>query len=265
MSIPFEDYRAIEAVNFSTLKAIHKSPAHYRHALMAPRQDTTRLLLGRAVHTAVLEPDRFPLDYVVFDGSRRAGKAWDEFCEINDGKGVLKAEEYRLCLAIRDSVRSHPRASRLLVDGEAETTHTWRDEVTGIDCKCRMDWLAPGHLADLKTAASTDPWEFAASSARYLYHCQHAFYEMAVPECDLEHYTIAVEMEPPHDVAVFHLPEWVMDEGRLLVREWLDRLAWCRERDQWPGRCEHEQDLDLPKWAIQSEDSLGITIGGLDV
>ena len=55
-----------------------RSPRHYQHRLTTPRSDSPAMRLGRAIHTAVLEPDLFPVHWTLYDG-RRAGNAWTEF------------------------------------------------------------------------------------------------------------------------------------------------------------------------------------------
>src|SRR5574341_903199 len=70
-----EEYDRIDAVNWTTLKAMRASPKHYRYAAEHATEDTAAMRDGRAVHTAVLEPDRFPLDYAIWAGERRAGKS----------------------------------------------------------------------------------------------------------------------------------------------------------------------------------------------
>jgi len=263
----WDDYCAIDAVNWSTLKHMCKSAKHYRHRLEHPIADTARLILGRAIHTAVLEPDAFPLRYVVFDGSRRAGKMFDEFAEANEGRTILKRDEYDTALAIRDAVRDHDAAASLLY-GQSEVTVTWTDAGTGICCKGRVDHVnTDGVLVDLKTTASVDPFEFERTSAKMLYHAQLAFYARGLGLMDDITYSsapriIAVEAEPPHDVVVFRVTEDALIEGDRLVSELLHKVATCRETGRWPGRFSAEQDLTLPPWML-TDDSTTDTWGGL--
>lgn len=243
----WDDYCAVDAVNWSTLKHMRLSAKHYRYRLQNPIPDTARLILGRAVHTAVLEPDQFPLQYVVFDGSRRAGKAFDEFAEVNEGRTILKRDEYDTALAIRDAVRNHPTAGELLY-GQSEVTVEWTDADTGICCKGRIDHVnLDGALVDLKSTKSVDMHEFERTSAQMLYHAQLAFYRRGL---GTEHNPriIAVEAEPPHDVVVYRLTDDALLEGDALVSELLHKLANCRQSDKWPGRFSGEQDLTLPPW-----------------
>ena len=259
----FAEYLEIEAVNWSTLKEARRSPLHYRHRVENPKEDTTRLALGRATHTAVFEPDRFLLDYALFTGARRAGKEWDECCKANRGKTILKAEEYATCLAMRDAVRSHPVAGPALAPpGEAEKVLTWEDPKTGLPCKARLDWWRVGLLSDLKTTVDVSPRRFGMVAERMGYHGQMAFYRAGLIANGLDApppRIIAVEAAPPHDVAVFRLDDDTLYAGEALVAELLALVAAGRFSGKWPGQCQEEIALELPVWAFpQDEDASGL-------
>ena len=71
-------YDDIEALNWSSLKLMHPSPLLYRYRQSVPREDSSALRLGRAIHCAVLEPERWASDYIVepdVNATTRAGKA----------------------------------------------------------------------------------------------------------------------------------------------------------------------------------------------
>jgi hypothetical protein len=267
----FAEYAALPRVNFSTLKAMRRSPKHYQHRLANPLEDTSRLAFGRAVHTAVLEPDRLPLEYAVFFGERRAGKEWAAFCEQHPDQTILKRDEYESCLAVRDAVRAHPVASALLRSGEAEQTILWTDTETGIECKARIDWLGAAGLVDLKTTADVDARLFGATAARFSYHGQLAFYlaGLRANGIDVPAKIIAVETEAPCDVAVFGIDEGVLYAGEVEVTTLLRRVADCRERNEWPGRYVGEEPLRLPAWCFESSDDdatgLDLMVSGLNV
>jgi len=260
----FADYRAIEAVNWSTLKEMGKSPAHYQHRLTHPLMDTPRLLLGRAVHTAVLEPDMFALQYTVYDGKTRYGKEWDAFRAANADKGILKFDEYRTCLNIRDAVYANKTAAALLTGGESEVTVEWVDKGTGIKCKGRLDYLHTGGFLDLKTTGDVDAWAFTGLSARMMYHAQLAFYARGAG-MTLERRIIAVEAKPPHDVAVFRLNGDAVVTGDQKVTELMSKLSVCLKRDEWPGQCADEQEMGIPSWMAEEPNAFGFTMGGESV
>ncbi len=258
----FVEYLALPGVNFSTLKHLRRSPRHYAYAVANQRPDTASLRLGRAVHAACLEPDRFALDYVVFTGARRAGKEWDAFELTHDGRTILKLDEYQRALAIRDAVRSHPLVAPYLVEGEAEKVLTWTDQTTGLALKARLDWLAPTAVVDLKTSRdATNPRKFAASAWDLGYYHQLAHYTAgtnAVTGWNLPAIVIAVEPSAPFDVAVFRLDEDALAIAGGQVDELLVLLAQCREANVWPGAHDAEITLGLPKWALPDVEDLDL-------
>jgi hypothetical protein len=261
----FEEYVAIDRVNFSTLKEMRKSPKHYLFAVENGRKDTKRLKLGRATHTAVLEPDRFALDFTVWRGNRRQGKDWDAFCAANKDRTIVNLSEYAAALGMRDSVRAHPIAGKILTSGLPEQTFLWTDEETGIECKCRPDWLSTvgGCFVDLKTTADGDAQRFGSLSARYGYHIQSAFYRrgLLAHGLDLPPKIVAVEAAEPYDVAVFDVDEDALYAGDEAVGELLRRVAECRASNKWPGRYETEIRLSLPAWAFPQDDNdLGLDL-----
>lgn len=266
-------YDAIGAVRFSTLKELRKSPLHYQHRLRNAKADASFLALGRATHTAVLEPDRFALDMAVYTESKSKGegarKNWQAFQAANLGRTVLSADEYSTCCAMRDAARAHPGAGPYLAHGTAEQTITWIDEPSGLRCKARLDWVSTSRpaIVDLKTARDVTPRRFASAAAGLLYHAQMAFYCMgwrAVTGADLAPVLIAVESEAPHDVVCYRLDEEAQDEGRVIVRDLLDELAERQRTGCWPGVDRGvEQILSLPRWALPYDagDDLPMTFG----
>ena len=222
--------------------------------------------LGRAIHAATLEPDVFPLEFVVFDGPRRAGKEWEEFALVNAARTVLKRDEYETALDVRDAVRAHKAARRLLRFGKPEVSIQWTDPQTRIKAKARLDWLAPGGvLVDLKSTRDIDARTFGRLATSTGYVQQLAFYRMGLTANgakDAPVYVVAVEADEPHDVAVFQLDDDVLYAGEEMVRELLAKLKDCRRKRRWPGRYETVQPLDVPPWFFGSRDD-ELTIMGL--
>jgi hypothetical protein len=257
VSITFEAYTQIDAEHWSGLKHVRRSPLHYQYRRGTPLPDTNRLALGRGCHTAVFEPDRLLIEYALFKGKIRRGKAWDAFREQHAEETILKVDEYGRALAIRDAVRRHPVAAKYLSAGKAEQTITWTDRETGIRCKARIDWLGQA-VVDLKSTKDVDAFKFAALVARMLYHGQLAFYADGVREAlglELPAVIIAVEVDAPHDVAVYRLGPDEIQVGRSLYRSLLRLVAECRQADSWPGRYPEELILRLPAWSFEVDTS----------
>jgi hypothetical protein len=256
----FDDYAKIDAVNWSTLKELRRSPKHYRYRLENPREDRPAFARGRAAHTAVFEPRRFLRDYALFEDGIRRGKKWEAFKEQHAHQTILKPDEYDTCLAIADAVKATPIAASYLERGEPEKSIQWTDADTGLACKGRLDWWNAdrGVLLDLKTASDVSDYRFGSIAARLGYHCQLAFYAEGLrantgrtPAVVI----VAVEADAPHDVAVYRIDEDALYAGWEEVRGLLDKVAICRASNRWPGRYEEEQVLRLPSWVWPDEEA----------
>lgn len=251
------DYRRIDAVNWSTLKEIRRSPAHYRHALAAPREDSADMRFGRAAHAAILEPQRYPLDFLVWPGVRR-GKAWDDFESSNAGREILTIDEAERVEAIAASVRAHPAAAAILEGASKEYVLRWTDPETGIACKSRLDVCRPldGAISDLKTCQDASDEIFTRSIVSYGYHAQIAFYALGLSEIYGEPIRphrltlIAIEKRAPHAVAVYQFDAASFAAGMAIVRSALRLLAECRAADRWPAYGDDPIPVALPSWAL---------------
>ena len=273
-TMSFAEYQGVVGVNWSSLKWLRVSPKHYEHHLRQPPEDRASLMAGRAFHTAVLEPDRFPIDYAVFTGPARRGEEWEAFKAANAGRTILKETEYAEALAIRDSVRAHKKASRILTGGLPEQVLVWTDPATKIVCKGRVDYLRPDGFVDLKrtTSRTFDLRRFGTVAHDYGYHLQAAFYRRGiaslsgVPTSDVRAWVVGVEGSAPFDVGLFPWDPEALGAADWELDQLLAKLAECRKRKKWPGRYEDETTLTLPAWAYQSEEAdeaaLGLNIGG---
>lgn len=265
--ISLEEYDAIPAVNQSTLKAIAKSPLHYRHRVDHGLATTPPMRLGALAHCAVLEYDRLSSRYRVYEPpegktERFSGKAYESFVEAERaiGREVIKQRELDAAIRIRNAVNADKLATRYLKRGVAEVVLIWSDVATGILCKARLDWLSlsvPDVIVEFKTARDVGPWAFSAAFARAGYDVQASFYHDGYLACTGRApggKCIAIENVEPHDTVVYDCNE-VIDTGREIYRDYLEKLAACRRDEVWPGQGgDAEQILRLPKWRDPSFD-----------
>lgn len=254
-NIPFAAYRRLPGLHATALKHLLRSPLQYRWAMDHPDDtDTPAKALGRATHTAILEPHKLLTSYALWEGGRRAGKAWDEFCAANEARQILTVEEFGAIQAMRDSVRGFTPAMRYLATGEAEVTIQW--EMLGRLFKGRIDWLTKidGRtvITDLKTTRDARPFKFGNDAHRLGYHIQFALYHDGWYELTGENplvVVLAVENKEPHEPAVFRVPEEVLEQGRDDYTRLLRTLGECENANLWPPSCEEEQTLSLPTYA----------------
>lgn len=264
-------YDAMEGWNFSRLVRGRRSPAHIRNA--APLEGAA-IETGLASHVATLQPELFAASHITYP-KRRAGKDWEAFQEANAGKVIMSASEYETATAIAAAVRAHDIASAYLTAGAPEVALGWIDKVTGLACKCRVDWLdeqMPPLMVDLKTTRDASPHAFGAAAYRYGYHIQAAFYAdgyEAITGRVPQYAIIAVESAAPYDVVCYRVSDELLARGREEYRRLLELVKDCERTGYWPGLAPNEElVLDLPPWAKESEDETGevsLTINGQEV
>lgn len=259
------DYHAMtNVVSKSHLDQIARSPLHYWAAYLdpnrQPREATPAMAIGSAVHTHVLELSTWDERYVMApEGINRRTKAgkelWAAFEADAASRTVLSRSDAELVMQMGRAVWSHPAAAFLLGrPGKAEQTYLWTDEATGLECKCRPDWMTnDGQLiVDLKATEDASPAGFRKSIGNFRYYVQAAWYldgiERATGRRPDQFIFVCVEKNPPHVVAVYAASAEMVATGAITAEADLARLAMCREASEWPGYSNQIETIDLPLW-----------------
>jgi len=258
------DYHRHSAVSKSHLDQIARSPLHYWARYLDPNrvdpEPTPAMAIGSALHTHVLELDTWEDRYVMMpDGIDRRTKQgkleWEAFSVASTGRTVLSKADGQLIMRMGQAIYGHPAAAFLLQrPGQAEQTYLWTDEATGLECKCRPDWMTTdGQLiVDLKTTEDASPAGFRKSVANFRYHVQAAWYldglERATGKRPEQFIFVCVEKKPPHAVAVYAASAEMVAIGAITAEADLARLALCKEAGDWPGYSNQIEVIDLPPW-----------------
>jgi hypothetical protein len=277
--MPRAEYDAIDALNVSRLKNIKRSPQHYLHAL-TNRVERPCLVQGNAVHVAVLEPERYSHEFAMWTRrteagamAPRKGQHWDSFKAECAGKTILTSDENTLAQDISDAVRRNELAMHYLAGGDPEVTLEWSiaDELGGRPAKSRLDWITTIDgkpvLVGLKTARDCRRFAFGSQAAKLSYHWAWAFYHDAYESLTgiaARSVEIVVEVAAPHAVAVYRIPDDVIEQGREEYWNAVKLLNECEATGVWPGPEPKEEFLSLPSWAFGTDDNdlddLGLTM-----
>lgn len=268
-SLPMPDYLAAHGVSQSQLKLLAKSPAHLKHAIEHPKPDTPDQILGTIAHVAVFEPDRLESCCWVKPANYQSGKTgewkkWNgnateckDWIAARQDRPIISQDDYTRVLALRDSVHRHPAAALALTsNGKAEQSLFVEDPDTGLQLKCRADFLTGNSDVDLKTCVDASPAGFAKAVANFGYDIQAS---MTLDICALlglgiEHVIfIAVEKEPPYAVGVYELDHRALEVGRNKYRRLLNKYLLCVSEDRWPAYSPNVEYLALPVWAEKAD------------
>ena len=269
-----EDYHGSFGFSSSQLKVlIEKTPAHLLQSFSDKKHPTDNMNLGTAVHTLVLEPEKFEDEIAVMpvlNLRTKDGRAQrDNFEADNVGKTTIKESDLPKALAMAESVRSHPMAALLLEDIVVESSVYWWYRSMDPDddsqyksmLKVRPDALSVAHpvIIDLKTRADASYSGFIKAIQNFYYHVSAAMYLEGVNQCrellsDIGYFAytkfvfVCVENTPPYCTALYELPPEYLDLGKTLYRRSLRTLRTGLEED-WPGYPEEIRMIEPPSWA----------------
>lgn len=259
-----DEYHSGPGVSKSHLDAIASaSPKHYWHKYINPNREraepTAAMIMGTAVHTAVLEPDLFPSEVIEspeFDRRTKVGKAeYEAFQAAHKGRIVLAPEDYAKCLAIRDAVHMHPVAGGLLQGGQAEQSFYAIDKETGELIKCRTDYMhnSGAMIVDLKTTEDASPNGFGKSAANFRYPIQTSWYNGVLDAAFGEHpqdwVFLAVEKNPPYAVGIYFMEPDILARAEIAARRDFLRIVEHRRSGDWPDYGVSPMPLALPGWS----------------
>lgn len=267
-----EEYHASPGYSKSHLDKIAGCPADYFHHYLAPKpeaeaeaepveekKDGRSLVLGSAIHTAVLEPDLFDSEYVILpdlDLRTKAGRAErDAFIAAHPGATVLTVEERKTALACATAVRRHPTVSQLFARGQAERSYFTIDQETGELIKCRLDWFndAAGLIVDLKSTDDASPSGFGKSAANFRYDLQPPWYQDVLRqeygEAPPYWAFVAVEKKPPYKIGLYYPTPDQIEVGYRIARRDFLRILEHKRTGVWPDYGHEAQPLQIPAWA----------------
>jgi hypothetical protein len=300
--LPRESYDSLKSeLNWSRLKELGRSAAHFKYALENPSEPTDHQARGIAGHVATLEPKTYGGEvydalsiasprgrYAVWPtaNGKRGTKAWDAAeaeCK-RYGTQLIREVDHEWCVAIAAAVQASSPAAPYL-RGRTEVTMRWKEHAGGMGGRAPFTWNLRGRvdkmsvagekpfaLTDLKSTVDSSEDGFMKQVALYGYHAQGAFYldgYKAITGVELAYAFIAVEAEPPHVVTVFEFPfdDEIFQVGREIYRAHLELFRRCTENNDWPGYAKGVvRGAQLPKWARPFEDdevaALEETAGG---
>jgi hypothetical protein len=252
--VNFNAYRRLDAVNWSVLKAMLRSPAHYRWAVDHPDDgDTSSRRVLRAIHCAVLEPMQFAKLYWPYEGKRR-GKAYIAARDAHPGQECLSPAEANHVGQVAKAVLESAVSGPIFAPGAgwSERTIEWIDSETGLRCKGRVDRTqdlgrtGPIQIWDLKTIGDVRESEVVWMARRLLWTGQLAHYRAGVRAAtgrDCMAGLVVVEDGAPHDVGVYDISPRDLDDADILRHDLLRQVAECAASGVWPGACPERRTL----------------------
>lgn len=265
IDVPEDRYHSMKELSRSQLVDFIESPMLYwkRHIVRDPvwqQKPSDAMDFGTFCHEAILihkdatRGFRVIPDHVLSASGSRAGAKWKDWEAANAGVAHFKSHEVGPWLAMWDSLKCNEHARRLLLDNYEqsyeEKTVLWSHE--GVDMRCRVDRVIPGHIVDLKTCANGDLNAIEREIENRKLYVQAAFYQwgwsIAAGE-ELPFTFVFVEKSAPFRTVCVTLDSQWIDDGMSEIIWSLDRLQQCATNDDWTDPCNRGVfTLSRPKW-----------------
>ena len=224
-----------------------------------PRIATPAMKFGSMCHKYCLEPQLFQGSYALLDDKRtKAGKATalalqekgiETFTtpEMDTLTGIYKAlcnNEFANKYIISDTLRD--------TRGLAEQSYWWKHRETGLQCKCRCDYVIDDMVIDLKTTgeAGASPEAFTKTIVNFKYYLQAAHYLQGTGA--KRFIFVAVEKVFPYSVGIYELSPHFIERGYELQEKALSDIKAAQESGIWAGYTDQALEgiktLTPPKW-----------------
>jgi len=237
---------------------INECPAIFREQQLRPSRFTAEKDLGKAAHTWLLEGDSFADRYEILPpshtGSNNAGKLRVKSIKAAGLQPVSHAD-FRIIKAMHKALVEHEFAHGAFQNGLSEKSLYWRDELTGIWCRSRNDFLPQKNriIADYKTTRCAAPAALEKDIYTYKYHQQADWYLEGVRALKLIKDPVFLfvfqEKTPPYLVTCIVCSNAALLWGKKANRKAREVFADCIESGTWPGYVSDITTLDLPNYA----------------
>ena len=267
----------------SDLTTLSASGAKVLLGKRPPAEDSDAIMLGRLVHTVILEPhklDRYAVLNAEVVGVKKDGSpasnprntdAWRDavFSARQSGLTVIDGQTLAHAEAMAEAVRKHPEAARLLAAATDREISAYAEHPSGAPVRARLDLLGPDFVGDIKSTRDADPANFGRAMNAYGYHISAGNYVdcarangIEVKRFDL----IAVEKEPTpggdYRVSVMEIHPDAIDKGRELMAEACARWLALGRRIDLPGYGDERHVIDLPPYVYDDDfEDIQINLG----
>tara|TARA_R110000803_G_scaffold21548_3_gene54241 strand:- start:7396 stop:8115 length:720 start_codon:yes stop_codon:yes gene_type:complete len=231
-------------LSYSSLKAFMKSPAHFLAYKNKEFVESSSMRLGTAVHSALLEPDKFRAIYDVTD-LRKNTKAYKEMVALNPDKIYLNNSDWRSIQEIKRRFKQNGEASDLLSLCDIREQEV-KGVIKGTPFRGFVDAMSrDGNIIlDIKTTQDASPEGFGKSVYNFAYHLQAAIYKEITGA--QQFYIIAIENTSPYNVCIYGLSQDALDSGYSVMQNGIEKF------NLWDGKETGYTNygiINLPPWA----------------
>lgn len=269
--LTYEQYDLTPGLRASTLKAMMKSPAHYKHQ---KQKDSEAFNFGKVVHGFLEQGFAYSNQFAVepvFKGRTQKGE-WTtnpNCIEVKENRAiwydklskdtiVVSQEDYNNIIGCLNAIGTHSKLKEYLKDGMRESTAWVKDPDSGLILKFRPDFISKeGYIVDFKTTADASQDYFDGQilgkrRGQQFYILQAAHYCYCAKLLGLEKpkffMWIAIEKTAPYGIGIYTAEEMELEYGHLYRHRLTAQYAECLAKDIWPSYSESAKRIELNKY-----------------
>jgi len=156
----------------SSLKMLLDSPKTYYNVMKYGKEESSpALLMGRVIHTMILEPEKFDDIFEVVEVASKNTKAFKE-AQLENPKTCITRKDMQAGERMADAFFRNEMAMRYMQGSQFEVPEV--DVLGGFPFRGKADIKTPNGVADIKT--TTDLKAFKYSADKYGYDLQAYIY-----------------------------------------------------------------------------------------
>lgn len=209
-----------QALSSSACKMLLESPKTYYYVTKyGQKEDSPALLMGKLIHTMILEPQEFDNRFDISSTKGKTTKAFKELKETSQ-KAVVTSAEYDAAMRIVDAFNRNEIVKQYLKGATFEQPGIGM--ISGLPFRAKADIinLEEGFIADIKTTTDLQS-SFRFSARKYGYDMQAYIYTQIFGVDDF--YFIAIDKKSL-DIGLFTVSEQFLFDGEQKVELAIQRF-----------------------------------------
>lgn len=258
------DYYKVNRLSRSSLCDLKISPYYFWAKNIAKTFDTSTkpMDIGKAIHTYILERDKFDSQYAVApDVNKRTkiGKeTYQEFEEKSTGKEIIDHKDFSLICKIEQSLNSYDKAC-ILIDECDMREGEFYYEYRGLELKSKLDLFntnkpividiksVAGSRTDNKVVNDLISYNYAEQVFLYSYAYEQKYNKQP------HFFMISLSKTEPYEVGIYNISDFY-NYGKFSIDKLIDEYKRCFDRwgcsPDLPWRDGDIKTLELPRWAL---------------
>lgn len=247
------------AFSSSQLKTMLESPEMFYQQYILGRKkamDSPALRIGNAVHTKILEPEKFEDEYALYNGVRRGAK-WEQFKNDNENKIILSDKEMVQVDVAVDNVFNTDATLPYINGGQPEVSLF--TELEGVKIKVRADYIneTMGYIQDIKTTSDlVNETNVRKKIAAFDYDLSAALYLDAFQKAGakIDSFIWVFTSKNYQSCKVFKASEEMIENGRIKYKRALKSISEYQAKN-W-NIANDVVEIDPIEYDIQSQNVL---------